>query len=84
MIILDASRLCTRTGAHEYLKEQLGFPDYYGRNLDALYDCLTDLDDTEIELVNLDAAAQSYFAQVLSVLQEAEESNHKLHLFYRL
>ena len=84
MIVLDASRLRTRSAAHEYLKEQLHFPAYYGKNLDALYDCLTQLDETEVEFVNLDAAAESYFAKVLPVFQEAEESNQKLHLFYRL
>ena len=30
----------TRETAHTYLKEILHLPDYYGRNLDALYDCL--------------------------------------------
>ena len=27
---------------HLYLKEQCEFPEYYGCNLDALYDCLSD------------------------------------------
>ena len=29
---------------HNYIAEKLDFPDYYGKNLDALYDCLTDID----------------------------------------
>lgn len=38
---------------HDYLKKALNFPDYYGKNLDALYDCLTDIGvDTEIVLKN--------------------------------
>ena len=41
MVILDASKMVSRQEAHRYLKEQLAFPDYYGKNLDALYDCLT-------------------------------------------
>ncbi len=39
---------------HAYLKEAFHFPDYYGMNLDALYDCLSDLDDTEVVIVNVD------------------------------
>ena len=36
---------------HDYLAEALNLPDYYGKNLDALYDCLTEM-SCEIELVN--------------------------------
>ena len=36
---------------HDYLMEALNLPDYYGKNLDALYDCLTEI-DCEIELIN--------------------------------
>ena len=28
---------------HETIKEALDFPDYYGENLDALFECLTEL-----------------------------------------
>lgn len=82
MIILDATMLRERLPAHDYLKEVLALPDYYGRNLDALYDCLTELDETEIQFVNLDAAGDSYFSRVLSVFQEAREENPRLHLFF--
>ncbi len=36
---------------HDYLKKVLNFPDYYGKNLDALYDCLTEI-SCEIEMIN--------------------------------
>lgn len=29
---------------HNYIAQKMDFPDYYGKNLDALYDCLTDID----------------------------------------
>ena len=45
-------KLIKRDG-HDYLKEALNFPDYYGKNLDALYDCLCEIGvETEIVLIN--------------------------------
>ena len=42
MIKIDFSKFHTKQELHLYLKQQCQFPDYYGCNLDALYDCLTD------------------------------------------
>lgn len=43
-ITLCCTGLENRESLHEALAKALGFPDWYGGNLDALYDCLTDLD----------------------------------------
>lgn len=44
-----------KSEGHDYLKEALNFPDYYGKNLDALYDCLTEIGvETKIKLTNAD------------------------------
>lgn len=40
-----------KENGHDYLIEALNLPDYYGKNLDALYDCLTEM-ECEIELIN--------------------------------
>lgn len=40
----DADQWATKAGFHESVKRELAFPDYYGRNLDAMNDCLRDLD----------------------------------------
>ena len=50
-ITLDGKKI--KKKSHDYLKDVFDFPDYYGKNLDALYDCLTDIGvETEIHLVN--------------------------------
>ncbi len=63
---------------HDVLKDKLDFPDYYGRNLDALWDCLTGWVDLPLTLVlkNLEFSNTllgSYADDVLEVLQEAQE-----------
>ena len=40
---LDGRRLRERGEAMELLGRALALPEWWGRNLDALYDCLTDL-----------------------------------------
>ena len=41
-VILNCALLREKESAHEYLKRQFAFPDWYGKNLDALYDELTE------------------------------------------
>lgn len=77
MIQLDAQRMEKRTVAHKYLKEVLSFPDYYGYNLDALHDCLTDLPETQVQFINAENAP-AYFQKVLRVFRDAAEENEKL------
>ena len=40
---IDALELETMEDVHARFLQALNLPAYYGRNLDALYDCLTDL-----------------------------------------
>ena len=41
--VLDGAAAGTRAGFFQELAQALRFPDYFGRNWDAVYDCLTDL-----------------------------------------
>lgn len=52
-IIIDCRTVSDSAQLHDLLARELDFPDWYGRNLDALYDCLTELED-EVELVLTD------------------------------
>lgn len=79
MVTLDAKILDRRETAHPYLKKVLGLPDHYGCNLDALYDCLTDLGETEICFENAEGAGD-YFPLVNLVFHDAAEENTRLTL----
>ena len=75
--ILDGKKMVSREETHQYLKETFGFPDYYGKNLDALYDCLTEQKDLEIEVQHKEemlAALGKYGEKLLQVM---EDVNHK-------
>lgn len=48
-IELDGRLLCRSEEGHAYIKKMMGFPEYYGKNLDALYDLLTEL-GTQVEI----------------------------------
>ena len=41
--VLDGTDAATRAGFFQDIARALHFPDYFGRNWDAVYDCLTDL-----------------------------------------
>ena len=50
--VIDASGILSESDMHDAIANALQFPDYYGRNLDALYDCLTDIrEDSEIRIL---------------------------------
>ncbi len=42
-LTVDLSEVKTVEALHAALKEAFEFPEYYGGNLDALHDCLTDI-----------------------------------------
>ncbi len=81
-IILDKAKLCAPASAHAHLMEKMAFPDYYGRNLDALYDMLTDLcEETEIVILSEEEGIGSdYLTRLISVIEEATEVNAYLSL----
>lgn len=78
-VILDGNVLADAAKMHEYLKETFEFPSYYGMNLDALYDCLTDLENVEIS-ITLPSEDGAIFQKVLRVFKAADRINDLIKL----
>lgn len=83
-IILDGKLIKDRETLHTILADLPGFPDWYGRNLDALHDCLTDIkEETWIQVYNkndLSAHLGNYAAAFLKALTASAKENEKIHL----
>ena len=55
-VILDAKKIVEKEKMHEYFAKKFDLPEHYGRNLDALFDCLCEINEsTLIKLKNEDA-----------------------------
>lgn len=67
---IDARLLTDKTAAHEYIARALDFPEYYGKNLDALADCLSELSRDKYVIVMNTAEASGYASSVIEVLCE--------------
>ena len=81
-IKLNGKAMVDRPTALSHLAERRDLPSYYGRNLDALYDVLTDIgQDTQIILEDPAAVIDNlgkYGEALLSTMQEAAEENPHL------
>lgn len=80
--LIDGAAVRSRDELHDALARQLSLPAYYGRNLDALFDCLTELrEECEITLRDPERlfAALGVYADVLqAVLRDAAAENPRL------
>ena len=76
-VTLDGNILADAAQVHDYLKERLEFPEYYGSNMDALYDCLTDLNDVEVTITAPDKDSAIY-QRFLRVLKAADRENDSI------
>ncbi len=77
-VSIDGRYISTYQELHELLQKKLEFPDFYGANLDALWDCLTGMIELPLELHwrHYDVSQQRLgerAERVKEVMKEAEE-----------
>ena len=81
-IRLDGKKMTDRKTAHEYIAGKLSFPEYYGKNLDALADCLSEIsEDTYIKLINTEDLINNLGSQYkgfIRVFTDLSEANPHL------
>lgn len=81
--IIDCGAIRTQEDLHRIFRETLSFPDWYGNNLDALYDCLTDCSG-KLRLLNWAAAEEqlgAYGRKAKKVIAAAALHNTALDLY---
>lgn len=79
-IILDFTEIKTPDEIHGMLKEKFGLPDYYGRNWDALWDCLRYMWDEKTTvkvcgLSSLSEEGQEYCKPMIEVFEDVQKEN---------
>lgn len=81
-IILNGKRMINKEMAHQHIKCKLKTPEYYGENLDALWDVLSTWDrPTKIIFINADFTIENlgdYGKSIISVFQDASEENDNI------
>lgn len=81
IVTLDCRKMTDKEETYAYIAKKLRFPDHFGKNLDALYDCLTDIrKKTFIILRHTDSLSSSgdFGDALLEVFRDAEKNVKKL------
>lgn len=85
--ILYGSSITSKEQLHQLLAERFAFPPYYGKNLDALHDCLCELSQP-VQLIISEKEALckqlgDYGSRFLLVLEDSADENELLQIEYR-
>ncbi|MCQ2975371.1 MAG: barstar family protein [Bacteroidales bacterium] len=77
--ILDFYNINSKEDIHNYLAKNLQLPDYYGKNLDALFEILSEI--SEPTAFKLDNINSEYLESIKQVFIDAENDNDNIAVF---
>ncbi len=69
-VVLDFTGCSHWSEIHRIIKESFDFPDYYGENLSALWDCMCDYcDNMHVYIKGLNTLTQDYYEYMIKILE---------------
>ena len=77
--ILDFTYAKTRIDIHDIIEKEFDFPDYYGANWDAFWDCITDFVDSrglDLEIVGLDKIYSKFKQDIDTFIETLKDLKH--------
>lgn len=78
-VTLDGTLMTTIPETHAYLKKKFDFPEYYGRNLDALWDFLSTYSESLLITLEQSESLYSflgvYAVELVRLFSEVQEAN---------
>ena len=83
-VTIDCSQIKTREDLHRIFSDTLSFPVWYGKNLDALHDCLMDIQG-ELRLLDWEIAEANlgkYGMAAKKVIAAAAFENRELEIIF--
>lgn len=82
-VVIDYKNVNSKNMLHSRIKRQLNLPSYYGYNLDALYDIITEYDEKVFfSLINLNCLEdyneefKEYYSNFFNMLVELEQDGY--------
>lgn len=85
--VINGSTSLSRAELHENIAKSLDFPEWYGKNLDALYDCLDDIsEETVIEITDFEALRENYgkyALRLVKVILDVCEENENIRIKFK-
>lgn len=87
LYVLNGQVMIDPITTHQYIKERFNFPEYYGHNLDALYDLLSTYNDEStlnivlIKTNYLLTLQPEYGQKLIETLLDAQNTNYKIKVF---
>ena len=75
---VDFSEVKYYAEIHEVLKRDLEFPDYYGGNTDALWDCLIDMlgEPSQIEMIGFENVERRFNDEWSGIIRIFKKTKH--------